>query len=268
MTARTGKFLPIGMRFAAVFELDPVTGRPKATSATAYSGLRWDGPLAFDLTVPQARIIPHPGADRNLRTAILPTKEVSSAVLRVSDHRFDIQSVLSGIPVGSVGEAKEFPWIHSRQGYEPTVGLLLYQQSQDLDTGLLTWHSYIIPKCRCVAMPGSMNDNPGEITYQIAPTPSTQRLWGKTLTAVDDGYVDSAVFDYDSEGKPAVVGFKGDGVAVDFLFPTGEPALSIAKIEVYKNGVKVTTGMTPTVTKITFTVAPLATDVITVWYEI
>ena len=268
MTARTGKFLPIGMRFAAVFELDPVTGRPKATAVTAYSGLRWSGPLAFDLTFPQARIIPHPGADRVLRTAILPTKEVASAVLRVSDYRFDIQSILANVPVGTVGEAKEFPHVTSQQGYEPTVALLLYQQSQDLDTGLLTWHSYILPKCRCVLSPGSMNDNAGEISYQIAPTPSTQRLWGKTLTAVDDGIVDAGIFEYDSEGKPAVVGFLADGAAVDFAFPVGEPALTIAKVEVYKDGVEVIAGITVTVDKITFTVAPTAGAMITVWYEI
>ncbi|MFA5836175.1 MAG: hypothetical protein WC837_04380 [Bellilinea sp.] len=267
MTVRSGKFLPVGMRFAAVFELD-ATGRPKASSATAYTGLRWSGPLAFDMTVPQARIIPHPGADRNLRTSILPSQESASAVMRVSDFRFDIRSVLSGILVGQVGEAKEMPIFHSRAGYEPTVALLLYQQSQDLDSGLLTWHSYIVPKCRVIESPGSMNNGAGEISYQIAPTATTQRLWGKTLTSVDDGYLDAGIFEYDSEGKPAVVGFKGDGVAVDFLFPVGEPALSVGKIEVYKNGVKITTGMTPIVTKITFTVAPLVTDIITVWYEI
>ena len=266
MTARTGKFLPIGMRYAAVFELD-VNGRPKATTVTAYSGLKWEGPLAFDISLPNARVIPHLGADRVLRTATLPTQESPSATLRVSDYRFDIQAILSAVTVGTVGEAKEFPLGTSKAGYEPVVGLLFYQQSQDLDTGALTWHAYIIPKARCILAPASMNGNAGEITYQVVPTPSTQRIWGKTLTLVDDKYVDATIFEYDCQGEPRVVGFIGDGVALDFLFPAGEPALDVAKIEVYKNGVKLTAGITPAVDKVTFTVAPLATDMITVFYE-
>lgn len=266
MAVRSGKFLPVGMRYAAAFELD-ANGRPKASGSTVYSGLVWSGPLAFDVTFPQARVIPHPGADRILRTAVLPTKEVASATLRVSDYRFDIQSVLTGVKIGSVGEAKEFALGTSKAGYEPVVALLLYQQSQDLDTGALTWHAYIIPKCRCIMAGGSMNENAGEISFQVVPTPTTQRVWGKTLTLVDDAIVDATVFEYDTEGEPRIVGFLGDGLTLEFLFPVGEPARSIDKVEVYKNGVEVTAGITVAVDGVTFTVAPLATDMITVFYE-
>lgn len=266
MAARSGKFLPVGMRYAAAFQLD-ANGRPKAIGTVAYGGLKWSGPLAFDITFPQARVIPHAGADRILRTAVLPTKEVTTGSLRVSDYRFDIQSILTGVNIGSVGEAKEFALGTSKAGYEPVVALLLYQQSQDLDTGALTWHAYVIAKCRCIMGSGSMNDNAGEITYQVVPTPSTQRVWGKTLTLVDDAIVDATVFEYDTEGEPRIVGFLGDGVVLDFNFPAGEPALSVDKVEVYKNGVEVTAGITVAVDGITFTVAPLATDMITVFYE-
>ncbi len=267
MADRSGKFLPVGMRFACVFELDS-NGRPKATSTLAYTGLRWSGPLAFDLTIPQPRIIPHRGADRVLRTSVLPSQETASGTLRVSDYRFDIQSILADVPVGSVGEAAEFAYMTSQQGYEPTVGIMCYQQSQDLDTGLLTWHAYILPKCRCIVQPASMNENAGEITYQIIPTPSTQRLWGVTLTKATDGYVDAPIFEYDTEGYPAVVGFLADGIEDEFTCPSGEEALSIDKIAVFKNGVAVSSGITLATTGVTFTSPPTLDDMITVWYEI
>lgn len=266
MAARSGKFLPVGMRFACVFELD-ADGRPKATGETPYIGLRWSGPLAFDLTFPQARIIPHRGADRVLRTAVLPTQETASGVLRVSDYRFDIQSVLTGIKTTQVGEAKEFGHLTSKQGYEPTVALMLFQQSQDLDTGLLTWHAYIIPKSRCVMQGGSMNENAGEITYQVVPTSATQRLWGKTLTLADDGYLDAGIFEYDTEGQPAVVAFLAGGTTAKFDFPAGEPAIATEKIEVYVDGIKTTEGVTPATTGVEFAVAPAEGAVIVVWYE-
>lgn len=267
MTARTGNFLPVGMRFACVYELDD-NGRPKATTTAAYTGLRWSGPLAFDLTLPQARIIPHRGADRVLRTAVLPTLETASGTLRVSDYRFDIQEVLSGVPQGLVGEAAEFAHMTSQQGYEPTVGLMCYQQSQDLDTGLLTWHAYILPKCRCIMQPGSMNENAGEITYQIVPTPTTQRLWGATLVKATDGYVDAGIFEYDTEGYPAVVGFLADGVEDEFTFPSGEESLSEDKIAVFVDGVLTEAGITPATDGVTFDAAPTEDDMITVFYEI
>lgn len=267
MTSRTGKFLPVGMRFACVFELDD-NGRPKATTTAAYTGLRWSGPLAFDLTFPQARIIPHRGADRVLRTAVLPSLETASGTLRVSDYRFDIQEVLTGVPEGSVGEAAEFAHLTSQQGYEPTVGLMFYQQSQDLDTGLLTWHAYIIPKARCIMQGGSMNENAGEITFQIVPTPATQRLWGKTLVKATDGFVDAGIFEYDTEGYPAVVGFLADGTEDEFAFPAGEEALSVDKIAVFVDSVETTVGVTPAVDGITFSSPPADGAMITVWYEI
>jgi hypothetical protein len=267
MADRTGKFLPVGSRFAAVFALD-ANGRPNATAVTAYAGVRWNGSLAFEITKPAARIIPHPGNDGVIGVTTLPPTEPASAQLRVSDYRFDIHAILTGIAVGSVGEAKEIAQVTDQAGKEPQVGLLLYQQSQDLDTGNLTWHSYIVPKCRCIPNAGSMNQNAGEITYQIAPTMVKQRLWGKTLVKATDGYSKTAFFEYDTEGQPAICGFLGDGTTTVFAFPTGEEALSVDKVAVFNNGVEVTTGLTVATDDLTFASAPADGDMITVFYEI
>lgn len=266
MTARTGKFLPVGMRFAAVFALD-ANGRPKATDVTPYIGLRWGGPLAFDMTFPAARVIPHTGRDSVIGTATLPSQEVASGTLRVSDYRFDIHSLLTGMTVGTVGEAREIAHLTDLAGYEANVGLLLYQQSQDLDTSALTWHSYVIPKARCIPAGGSMNQNAGEVSYQIVPKIVTQRLWGKTLVKATDKYTRAGIFEYDSEGIPNIVGFLGNGSETAFAFPSGEEALSVDKIEVFKNGVELSSGFTAAEDGLTFNPAPALNDMLTVWYE-
>jgi hypothetical protein len=265
MTERTGKFLPVGLRFAAVFALD-VLGNPKAVDVNPYVGLRWVGPTAFEITTPQARVITHPGRDSVIGISTLPSLESPFGTLKVSDYRFDIHSLVTGMVIGTVGEAKEIGHVTDLSGYEPLVGLLLYQQSQDLDSGEITWHSYVIPKCRCIPSASGMNANAGEISYQIVPKIVTSRLWGKTLVKASDGYSRAAFFEYDSEGLPAIVSWLGDGSNTEFNFPSGEEALSTDKIEVYQNRV-LATGVTPALDGVTFSPYPATNDVITAWYE-
>jgi hypothetical protein len=186
--------------------------------------------------------------------------------LKVSDYRFDIHSLVTGMAIGSVGEAREIAHVTDLSGYEPLVALLLYQQSQDLDSGEITWHSYVIPKCRCLPSASGMNANAGEISYQVVPKIVTARLWGKALVKASDGYARAAFFEYDSEGIPAIVSWLGDGSETEFLFPAGEEALSEDKIEVYQNRV-LATGITPALDGVTFGTEPADEDVVTAWYE-
>jgi hypothetical protein len=254
------------MRFAAVFALDSL-GSPKAVDVTPYVGERWAGPTAFDMPTPNARVIPHLGRDGIIGTATLPSQEVPVGTLTVSDYRFDIHSLVTGMAIGTVGEAREIGHITDLAGYEPLVGLLLYQQSQDLDSGEITWHSYMIPKCRCLPSAGGMNSNAGEIKYQIVPKIVTARLWGKTLVKATDKYSRAAFFEYDTEGVPAVVSWLGDNNTTEFNFPAGEEALATAKIETYLNRV-LATGVSPALDGVTFSPKPASNDVITAWYEL
>lgn len=267
MATRSGKFLPVGMRRATVYELSD-SGRPKATDTSAYAGIDWAGETAFELSIPTPRVLPHPGRDSVVAYATLPSQDAASGTLRTSDYRYDILAVLKGIPVGSVGEAKEFPHMSDRDGYEPTVGLLLTQQSQDLDTGLLTWHSYVIPKAKITPAPSGMSAAVGEQVFTITPSKTKERLWGDAFTMATDGYTRAGILEYDTEGFPMVIGFLGSGAATVFTFPAGYDALSTDKIAVFVDGVAVSAGVTKAVDKITFGVAPASNAEITVWYEL
>jgi len=268
MTATSGKQLPIGLRYAAVFALDS-NGYPAAESAaTPYEGLSWSGPKAFTLAAPQARKISHVGADRVLATDFLPPLEGMSGELRVADHRFDIHALLTNTNELTVGEAKEIAHGTSKQGNEPTVMLMLYQQAVDLVSGLRRWRTFIIPRALIYTSPAGMTENNEDVVYQVAPMVTTKRGWGAALAADTDGYISAQAFEYMTEGRPNLITFQGDASATEFSFPSGLNALNTSKVTVFKNGVEVTAGITVAVDSVTFSVAPADGDMIVIFYEL
>jgi len=259
--------LPVGLRHVRVFELN-AAGRPAASDSTPYAGLEIKGPKAFSLSVPAPRKITHYGADRVLATDWLPPNEGASGELRASVHDLAIHALLSGVEVGTIGEAKEVGHATSQQGKEPQVGLLLYQQSVDLVSGAQQYHAIIMPRVKCLPQPAGMGENPEDRIYQIAPAVVSKRLWGTPLSAVTDGITDAQYFEYACEGEPRVVAFKGDGVEDEFSFEAAYPAKATGKVAVFVNGTAQTTGVTVAETMITFTTAPENDADIVVFYEV
>jgi hypothetical protein len=269
MSAVEGKHLPVGFRSAVVFELS-ASGRPKATGATAYEGLRWEGPKAFSISVPKPRQESHYGGDRVLANDSLPPTEGASATLNVSDHRMEIDALVSGTKVITVGEAKEVGWGTSEQGYEPQVGLLLYQQSLDLTTGARRYHAYVIPRAICNAESPSLSDKPEDKVYSVTPQVVKQRLWGITLVKATDGYTSAQYFEYETTFPPNVVSFLGDAANLIFSFPAAYQCANVAKAIVTVDGVVAPAGdITITTDKVTFGAgkAPAAAAEVVVFYE-
>lgn len=268
MTAATGKQLPVGLRSVVIFALTAAGYPAGVDHATPYEGLAFTGPKAFNLTVPEPKKTTHTGADRPLATDFLPPTEASSAELRVADYRQDIHAILTGIASGSVGEAVETGHASSQQGFEPQVGILLYQQSLDLASGARRWRSIVIPKALCIPQPGSFADSPQDVVYKISPQVVTARLWGKPLVLATDGYTSAQFFEYMTENPPKIISFLGDAVEDEFSFPAGALAKADTKVAAFKNGSPITgAAITITTSKVTFTVAPALNDNITIWYE-
>ncbi len=268
MSNTSGKQLPIGLRYAAIFALD-ATGRPAASGLTAYEGLEINGPKTFTINIPKPRQVTHIGNDRVLAVDTLPPTEPITGELRASVNAFDVHALLTGTEVNTVGEATEIAHATDQQGNEPQVGLLLYQMSLNTADRLRCYRCFVIPRVVCIPVPPGMSDNPEDVTYLINPTPTNERLWGAALSESVDGYTEAGVFEYMCEGKPKLISFLGDGTEDEFSFPAAAPAKATAKIAVFKNGTEITgAAITKTTTKITFTVAPSLNDNITVFYEV
>lgn len=269
MANTSGKQLAVGLRRAVIFALD-ANGYPAAPGTTVYEGIEIVGPKAFNLTIPEARRISHTGNDRVLALDYLPPLEGVSGELRVASNDIVAKALVSAVNTFIVGEANFMPWGTDKQGSELDLGMLLFQQSLDTDTKSRRWKFYLVPKGRTIPSPASMDENPAEDLYRVAPNPTTKHLWGTALVAGTEGATESALFEGMSEGKPNIVAFKGDGTVVAFVLPTGKPATATAKMKIWQNGVvkAVGTGLASlTVTTITFTAAPANGDMVVVWYE-
>jgi hypothetical protein len=267
MSTPSGKQLSVGLRRAVIFALD-AEGFPLASGTQAYEGIEVIGPKAFTLSVPDARRITHTGNDRVLAIDYLPPTEGVTGELRVAATDIPAKAVLTGVNVFTAGEASMLPWGTDQQGFETDVALLLFQQSLDAISKSRRWKFYLIPKARTIPSPASMDENPAEDRYQVAPNPTAYHLWGTALADNTEGATEMALAEGMATNRPNVVAFLADGAETDFLLPVNKPAVSIDKIAVWVDGVLQTTELgTLTTTTIPFDVAPELGAIIVVYYE-
>ena len=270
MTAVSGNQLSVGLRYASIFALN-ANGRPAATSASApYTGMQIEGAKAYTLTVPEPRFINHSGDDRLLAKDVLPPLEGITGEIKAAKNRYDLRALLTNVSVNTIGEAQSLAFATDQQGYEPQVGLMLYQQSLDSNSegtafGQRRWRASFVPKAVCIPMPPNMDGNPSEITYKVNAFVVKNHLWGVALTQLDDGCTEAQGTEMMTTGKPWLDSWLGDGATT--LFTLSKTALATTKITVFKNGVALSAGISKTTTSVTITEAPLINDDISIFYE-
>jgi hypothetical protein len=267
MAAPTEKTLNYGLRYACVFELD-ANGYPKASGITAYEGAQFKGATAFDLTLPDARKLTGLGEDGITQVVYLPPQEGADARLNVEAADPVLAALLDGTRVLSVGEASIVGIATDKQGFEPRVALLLYQAAKGLETGKTYWHSFIISSAQIVRKSPGMGADKAVTQYQVAPGRTQKHLWGAQFSNANEGFLEAQILESWSNYPLRIASYLGDGSTTVFNFPINFPAVSTDGIKVWKNGTEVTTGLTKTVTGITFTTAPANNDVIVVLREV
>ena len=269
MTATSGKQLAVGLRYGMVYALNS-DGTPtgNVTPTTATDGTEFQGPKVFTLNVPEPRKITHIGEDRVLAVDYLPPSDGMDGELSVSPSELDIVAMLGGLTVATVGEGVLAALASSQQGFEPQVGLMLYQQSLDVSLGTRRWRSFWFPSCRCIYMPAGMGQDTQDIRYKIAPAVVSSLPWGTDLNETDNGCLTMQGVEMMSEGRPNMCWWEGDGAETEFLLPLDKPATSTAKMNAFSDGVDATAALASTaVDKITYTVAPADGVIVTLLYE-
>lgn len=255
-----------GLRAAYLYELDS-TGQPKATSSTTmYAGVLMQGAKVLTKSEAQPTRVPHVGDDRFLGYTQLPAREGGTAELRTGKKNLALDALLRGQAVITVGESLFHGLGTNLVGNEIQAAVLAYQSAEDRDdssanAGALRWSSLLIPRAQLSPQEGSFDDNAFESIYTITPQPVTKYPWGVSFAVGTEKYTVAEMLSGIHEGKPRLLCAIGHATPVTvYSFPTGVTAFSTSKVAVYKNGVLMSSGVTITVTGVTFTVGLGATD--------
>jgi hypothetical protein len=271
MSAPSGIRTGVGFRNAVLFNLTEA-GFPAASGSEVYEGVRVSGAKTLTINDPEPRRITHTGDDYIVSIDVLPPNEGISGELHTSKVNDIVDALLTGQKVFTAGEMSLFGQGTDKRGYEVQVGLLAYRQAQDTDPesatyGQRMWEIRIMPKVQLISRDSGFTDQPEDRVYTVVPAFVTSHLWGAAFSELSEGFAKGQIVRGVSRGKPKLVAWKGDGVKLEFLFPTDAQALSVSKITAWVNGTPQTTGVTKALTGLTFTAAPATDAIIVALYE-
>lgn len=217
-----------GARNAVIYALNTY-GRPAASGLSAYVGLEVYGLKGFALTIPPARRITHIGNDRALKSQTFPPIEAASGEVAVGATDLEILSVLMGTTVIDKAGIRLLPHLSDKQGYEPNVGILIYQASVS-KSGAQRWRVNIISSCKAIPrIPGAGQESI-DIVFDLTPDPTDAYLWGSdTFTLADpsdpysqlteSGAIDAGIWDGFCAFRPRIASFAAQAAQVLFEFP-------------------------------------------------
>lgn len=265
MAVVSGKVFGVGARYAGIFQLN-ASGSPAATSSAPYAGVTISGARAFNLTIPDARKITHIGDDRPLQVDYLPPTEALSAELTVAEEDQDVYAILTGTSKVTLGEASAVGLGTSQQGFEPQVGLLLYQQALS-EAGVRNWRWILIPRATVYPHPGGFSENSAEHRFLVSPAVVSQHLWETPFSSNTEGFSSAQGLLGASTYRPALCAWLATTSQTSFLFPTTLPLSTSAKLYLTVNGTPTTTGYTASTTQVVFTTAPGNNARVVAFYE-
>jgi hypothetical protein len=229
MSAPDGNIVAVGLKLMRVYELNAF-GVPKATSTSVYEGVQIQGAQSYEIKTPDARRISFKGDDYVLAQDVLPRQEPSTGTLKFAVDNHAAYALLSSTKRAVIGEASVVGYGTSKQGAEPVVAVLGYQQAKDLATGTRQWHGIIVPSTQAIINAPSMTD--GEMQYEVSLLPSgaSHHLWGPAFADNVEGYTRAEVVEVVTAGIPHVVSWLANNVLTKFPFAVARPAAAVAKI--------------------------------------
>ncbi|MFH1555137.1 MAG: hypothetical protein ABII76_09780 [Pseudomonadota bacterium] len=254
-----------------VFALDS-SGYPAATATTAYEGVQISGAKALTITDPEPRQIVHIGDDYVFQVDQLPPTEPISGEIRTGKINDTLDAIIGDDKSFTEGEAKLFGFGSNNRGDENQVALLGFRQALDTNQdgstfGKRVWDARIFPKALVISREGGFEDAPEDRAYSIRPQFVQNHLWQTAFSATTEGFTRAQGLRMVTEYKPKIIAFKADGSEVTFVLPTAYPAQAAAKVVIWDNGTKQTTGYTATTTHVVFSSAPTSTDILVCLYE-
>lgn len=254
---------------ARIFALNQDTGAILAPSTAPYTGLELYYPRAFDLNIPDARLVANTGQGRVTDVMYHPPLEPDRAVLRVGRTQHDVFEVLTGVKQVFEGERSTMQHATDRRGNEKIVAMLLEQKGKNFQ-GLNRWRYYIIPRATVVFNNSSYNPEATEILYNVVMSACLTTLWGRALSMATDGCLSAGYADGMSGQMYQICAWLTDGYTDEFAFPTNQLPTNATRTKVYNftdAGAVVAGTVAVDFTTFTATALPDANKVLIASYE-
>jgi len=279
MTAPNPVWTPVGAREARLFALDSGTGiiEPGSASATAYEGVHLSGLKQLQLTDPEPQQIFHAGDDGIFSVDALPPTEAITGQVMTGKVAADIEELLTGNKVVTIGEIKGIGLGTSQRGSEIQMGMYFFRQAQDTQVASATfgarrWELVVFPSVLLIPLEPGMGGTDFQKQYTLRPQFVGKHLWGMAFSLVTDGYVRAQGSKWVTQYKPKLIAWKGNNVLTQFNLPTTIPAVSTDKMNVWVYDASAgTVAADATASLTTSTVDPTATpdvgDIVMCLYE-
>lgn len=155
----------------------------------------------------------------------------------------------------------------------PDVALLAVSRARSKEAGsdgVSGFAGVIIPKTNVTPLGRAGFNERGEAVwrYRVKASTSDADPWGKTYTNATQGTSGVVVRPWTAENRVTMHSFVGDGSTVAFTVAETPASTSITtKVIIFKDGLRVTSGVTVSGKILTFSVAPANGAKIVVFYE-
>jgi hypothetical protein len=280
-------FLPVGISTLQASQPYSVSGSTISGSAASvipsgttvsgsvpYYGIQHSGAKVLTINDPAPRVLTHVGDDGPFSLQILPALEPANGELRVDKTNDPVDAIAGNLKMFTVGEMNLEGVVTNQRGFENQVGALAYSFGQDTDPdsvnfGATVWDMRFFPKVTVFQRDTGYGQEVNEKTYSFTPAFCTAHLWGTAFGNATEGFKRAQIVRGVSQYKPTFVTWKGDGATLGFPLDSNAPAQATTKMSYWKNGVPLVVGATfaVSVRGLSFSVAPLVTDVIECLYE-
>lgn len=229
---------------------------------------------AQNVGAPEPDAVPITGDDAYQSGFIFPSAQVRKFTLTAAVQGLDINGYLNSTSPYSVGNS-EVGFLDATPFNTLSLCLVLTSQgksAQGSDLGLGMFNGYIIPQIQGVPLGRqTMQERAAGINrIGFVENQSAQFPWGETFNINVHKISQAVLIPWTASYRVAIHRFTGDGATTIFGPLLYQPAsTSTADVVVYKNGYKLTSGVTIQQTAQTVTIAgaPALNDKIVVYYQ-
>ena len=281
----TSNLYPIGTKVLETFYPYKVSGSTILSTTTTvpagtgvsgtvgYYGLTFTGNRTLLINDPIPEIFNFPGEDQVQAVMTLPSLQVINGELNINFTNDIFDALVQNVKTLQIGQMNILGQQTNQRVNEKSFCLLASSFAQDADTedsnfGTTQWDFRIYPDTIINERDKGKEQELTARLYSVIPNICNKYPWGVTFDPAVEGYNKNRFIRGNSQYKPVMVSYLGNGSVRAFPFDSRYPAESAAKIAgIWLNGTEISTGSTKSTSGVVLNSAPNTGDVLVVLYE-